>query len=670
MIEHIYILFVNRVPGIRDRYRQRREKAKGLKRFFVWTYLIYLNLAYYLFRNKKIGVIEKYPYYEMKSLYAEGNESSISKRTEPKIFAKNLAIYDIVSFDVFDTLILRPFSEPTDLFYILGHQLNYLDFARIRQEMEWKARQKKYKTKKHYEVNLDEIYTILSDETGLDKNTAMHKEVALENTYCFANPYMKEVVWELLKLKKKIIISSDMYLNTKQIQTLLTTCGYPEFAAYYVSCDMEASKNKGDLYDLIKAKEGENKTYIHIGDNYAADIEQAKKHGLCTELYTNVNYVGMPYRAEDMSVITGGIYRGLVNAHIHNGLKEYIREYEFGYIYGGLFVTGYCQFIHEYAQKYKIDKLLFLARDGDILLKAYQKLYPEDCGKSTYVYWSRLAATKLTAKHYKYDYFRRFLYHKVNQKYTLKKIFASMELDHMLDTLCETSRFTRETELMDSNVEKVRIYLMQHWEAVLMHYEEQVVAGKQYYAEILQNSKTAVAIDIGWAGSGAIALDYLVNEEWELHCPITGIIAGTNTCHNAEPHASETFLQSKKLVSYLYSQRENRDLWKFHDSGKGHNLYWEMLLDAPVGSFKGFCLDDNGKYECQFKEPPMHSEKIEEIQRGILDFVGQYGELQEHLMEVASISGRDAYSPMVNALRRENKAFIANVSNLMDEMGI
>lgn len=670
MIEHIYSVLVNRIPGIRDRYKQKREQVHGFSRIFIWTYLLYLNIAYYIFQNKEIGRIEKYPYYEAKQLYMENSESSISKRLSPAIFARNLAMYDIISFDVFDTLILRPFSSPTDLFYLLGDKLNYLDFARIRQEMEWKARQKKQKSEYHYEVTLDDIYTVLSEETGIEKEPAMQMEIDLENRYCFANPYMVKVIQELLKLKKRIIISSDMYLNTKQIQNLLMLCGYPEFAAYYVSCDKTASKSKGDLYNVIKNKEGKDKKYIHVGDNYISDIEEAKKHGFSAELYTNVNHVGMPYRAEDMSVITGGIYRGLVNAHIHNGRKVYSREYEFGYIYGGLFVTGYCQFIHKYVQTHKIDKLLFLARDGDVLLKAYQRLYPDDYDKSVYVYWSRLAATKMTAKHYKYDYFRRFLYHKVNQNYCLEQIFSSMELEDMLPQFCETYRLTPQTELKDSNIAHLKKYFREHWNEVLAHYEEQLVAGKQYYEEILQGAKTAVAIDIGWAGSGAITLDYLVNKEWELHCSITGVIAGTNTCHNTEPDASETFLQSGKLVSYLYSQKENRDLWKFHDSGKKHNLYWELLLSAPRGGFKGFYLDDDRKYECRFKESPTNIKKIKKMQDGILDFVEQYGKLQSELKELADISGRDAYAPMVNVVHSINKSFMKELSNTMDDVNI
>lgn len=48
-------------------------------------------------------------------------------------------------------------------------------------------------------------------------------------------------------------------------------------------------------------------------------------------------------------------------------------------------------------------------------------------------------------------------------------------------------------------------------------------------------------MDIGWAGSGAIALDYLVQNVWKLPCSITGAIAGTNSVHNFEVDASEFF---------------------------------------------------------------------------------------------------------------------------------
>lgn len=668
--DKLYNLLVNRVPGIQERYKRNRRRASGVRKILVWIYLIGLNISYYVFRRKNLAVSEKFPYYEEKELYTKGSESSISGKRRPEELAGQLEEYDVISFDVFDTLVLRPFSEPADLFFFLGNKLNYPDFKRIRMEMEWMAREKKYKKSKSYEVDLEEIYTLLSHETGVDGQSTAAMEIELENQFCFANPYMERVV-KLLRVKgKRMIVASDMYLNTGQIKALLKNCGYSDFDAYYVSCDLKESKNEGGLFDYIKTAEGSEKKYAHVGDNYISDVENSKKHGFAPFHYVNVNAVGETYRPYDMSSITGGIYRGLVNAHIHNGLNCYSREYEYGYIYGGLFVAGYCQFIHQYVKEHGIDKVLFLARDGHVLSKAYHILYPEEEGKWEYVYWSRLAALKLSARYYKYDYFRRFLYHKVNQGYTFRQIFASMELDGMLRGFCDDERCMADTTLTDKNIGKVKRYLMYHWETVLGHYEEQLAAGKKYYGRILDGCSHAAAVDIGWAGSGAIALDCVVNREWKMDCRITGIIAGTNSCHNAEPDTSETFLQSGRMVSYLYSQRENRDIWKLHDAGKGHNLYWEMLLDAPMGSFKGFYLDECGGCRCEFKQTKANTQIIEEVQRGVLDFVVHWQRISEKSGDFRTIGGRDAYAAMVNVENAVNRAFMERFEELADEANV
>ena len=240
----------------------------------------------------------------------------------------------------------------------------------------------------------------------------------------------------------------------------------------------------------------------------------------------------------------------------------------------------------------------------------------------------------------------------------------------MLPELCAQKGITQEAKLTDKNVEKIKRYLMEHWKVVLEHYKDQLEAGKQYYKKILKGCKSAVAVDIGWAGSGAVTLDYVVNKEWNLNCRITGIVAGTNSCHNAEPDTSETFLQSGRMASYMYSQRENRDIWKLHDAGKGHNLYWELLLDAPMGSFKGFYLDENGKYYCKFKEAKADIKKIEEIQSGILEFAKQWSKIFEHLNGLAKINGRDAYAPMVNVESVGNRVWTKQIAGLMDEMNV
>lgn len=652
IIEKIYNVAVNQNPEIAFRYQRYRKKVSGKGRIRAWIYLIKLNIQYHVFKKNPAGSIGTDEFYENKKLNRKQSESVEQKRDTPKELVEKLVQYDVISFDVFDTLIFRPFSEPGDLFHMAGQKLEYMDFARIRMEMEEKSRKKKQKYQGNREVSYEDIWQTMEEETGIPREMGMQAEWECEKTYCFGNPYMLEVVGALQKLGKKMIVISDMYLGEKYLKELLRNCGYPEFFSYFVSCDYGASKNQGNLYEIVKEKTGRKFTYIHIGDNKESDIKQARQHQFDTWYYPNVNGLGRKYRAEDMSAIIGSMYRGLVDAHLHCGISSYSKAYEFGFVYGGLFVLGYCKWIHDWAEKHEIDKILFLARDGEILSKVYRKIYPQEIQKWNYVYWSRLAAVKMSANYYKYDYFRRFLYHKVNQNYTMKQIFASMELEDMLP---EMEEYTEESVLTDRNVEIVKEFLQKHWNEVLRHYEGQIAAGKEYYEPILRNCKRAVAVDVGWAGSGAIALNYVVNHIWNLNCEIFGLIAGSNSIHNQEPDASQGFFYEQKLDSYMFSQTKNRDAWKVHNPGKGHNVIVELLLCSYSPSFRGFTEKEERYCFCE-KRKEIH---VQEVQRGILDFAEIF---QERIGTVPEISGRDAFAPI--ELLYRNQEWLEDVISL------
>ncbi len=667
--ERLYRALVNQIPQVKDRYQIEREKVNGIGRVGLWFRLLGWNVRY-----RVSGHWSKDMQFERKLLPKSGSESSVLAPDSAEELVRKLSEYDTISFDVFDTLVFRPFSSPADLFFLIGDRLEYPDFKRIRQEMEWKAREKKYKSEKHREISLSDIYDQLEWEAGIDRETGLQLEMDLEQEMCYANPYMKEVVDRLLAMGKRLIITSDMYLGEQCIRKILEHCGYNEFSAVYVSCEYGKSKSEGDLYDFVRDKEAaagyRTEKMAHVGDNPVSDRDHAKQHGFMPFYYHNVNKIGAGYRSEDMSAITGSTYRGTVNVHLHSGVKQYPVEYEFGYVYGGLFVTGYCQWIHEYVHRNDADKILFLSRDGDVLSKAYHILYPEEDDSWAYVYWSRLAALKMTANHYKYDYYRRFIHHKINQNYKMEQIFSSMELEDMLQDFCNNSGLTPETRLTDKNEDTVREYLEDNWNQVTTHYQDQIEAGKQYYQNVLKESKKAVAVDIGWAGSGAITLRYIVRDVWNLDCEITGLIAGTNSQRNAEPDMSETFLKNGTLSSYLYSQEHNRDLWKFHDAAKGHNLFWEMLLSSPDGGLIGFYMDENEELEIRRGKPPVNLEGAIEIQNGILDFVCQWESLPASLKRLVRISGRDAYAPMLIFLHDENSDNRKQLEELMDEANV
>ena len=67
-------------------------------------------------------------------------ESSFVKRPSYTLMAKKFLVNDVVSFDIFDTLILRPFDNPKSVFFILGELNKCPGFNRYRELSENLAR--------------------------------------------------------------------------------------------------------------------------------------------------------------------------------------------------------------------------------------------------------------------------------------------------------------------------------------------------------------------------------------------------------------------------------------------------------------------------------------------------------------------------------------------------
>lgn len=668
MKSKIYAFLVNRHIGIQTRYHAVHDNAAGIGKIWSWVYLLLLNFAYYVLFMRFLGKAKDITIYEEKSLPTKQSESEqfVAKHMTVEEYIQKAAEYDVVSFDIFDTLILRPFTEPADLFYFVGNDLGFMDFKNVRIQAEYEARMQCYKKNDHMEIDIKDIWKQLSEMTGIPAKKGMELEMQYEYSFCYANPFMQKVYQGLQKLGKKIIITSDMYLSSEFLEKMLRKNGYDGYERIFISNAYKASKAKGDLYDVVK-KAIAGKSLIHIGDNLHSDIAMAKKHKVDNLHYQNVNQYSLMYRPYDMSAIIGSAYRGIINNYLYNGFGRYSKSYEFGFIYGGLFVLGYCNYIHQYCKAHQIDKILFLSRDGDILMQAYKKMFPEDVFE--YVYWSRRAATQLMAENNRYDYFRRFLYHKVNCDKTISAVLKAMDLEALCEKLPEGIKPA--DELTDKNVKKLKKFIEENWDFVKEAYLGKNKAAELYYRNALKDCKSVCAVDIGWAGSGAVSLGYLVQNVWNIPCQVIGMIAGTNTLYNAEPNASETFLQTGKLAAYMYSQSHNRDLLKKHDPNKGYNIFWEILLSSPTRQFRGFKWNEvTEEVEFEFGDYDKNTDGIREIQKGILDFVSEYKEHFERVPFMYEVSGRDAYAPILVAASKDEKYLKAITQEFEIEIGV
>lgn len=205
----IYHLLANRIPAIQKEYHKIRLERKGMSgRIYAWLMLVWMNLCWICGSRK----LERQVYEPdiKKKAKTDKAESVVALRETPQELAEHLLAADVISFDIFDTLIFRPVCAPTDLFFFMGEKFHFMDFERIRREMEFKARQKAHKERGSYEVTLEEIYEEVEKWTGIAKEVGMYVEIETELKFCFANPYMYEVykiLYDRIKgTEKKIFV--------------------------------------------------------------------------------------------------------------------------------------------------------------------------------------------------------------------------------------------------------------------------------------------------------------------------------------------------------------------------------------------------------------------------------------------------------------------------------
>lgn len=335
----------------------------------------------------------------------------------------------IVSFDIFDTLITRPFLYPKDLFTFLNDDYRKLsknvgiDFARIREESEVLARTEAFENKKE-EVKLDRIYEIIEEEYDVGKEIAEHlkkKEIELELRFC----KRRETAYSIYKLAKylgkKVICTSDMYLPLDVIEQILKTNGFNEIDKIYLSCEEMKTKSTGNLYEkVIKEENIEPSNIVHIGDNYRSDYEMAKKHKInsiyfpkTTDIMLDKNttnnlaqmlYTSMPFWRDNQTSMNFIGIRTMIavvaNKYFDNPFRTFNRESDFnidpyliGYYAVGMYMFGVTNWLLRETENKGYKNLAFMARDGYLPMEIYNifKKYYKNVPEAKYLRVSRKA---------------------------------------------------------------------------------------------------------------------------------------------------------------------------------------------------------------------------------------------------------------------------------------
>ena len=253
----------------------------------------------------------------------------------------------LASFDIFDTLLLRPFADPKDLFYILGEKFGEMDFYNLRIRCEKEARDLKEEMTGSREVTIYDIYERIHFYTDLDINFGVNMEFGLEMDLIYPNKYQKYIFDTFLNNHIPVILISDMYYPMGMMEKILmknNICGYEKL---YISCDKKCSKESGDLFEYaINDYPDVPKDMItHIDDNWRV-ILKAREKGITAIHYVKNIALTNKYRPHYMSAMAGSAYKGIVGNYLAANESRFSVPYEYGFIYGGILALGYCSYIH------------------------------------------------------------------------------------------------------------------------------------------------------------------------------------------------------------------------------------------------------------------------------------------------------------------------------------
>jgi len=516
---------------------------------------------------------------------------------------------DVVSFDIFDTLLKRNVRHPKDVFNLVESKYNaessveLKDFRSQRVLAECKARENATKE----DITLDDIYTNLpyDQETSAKLKTI---ELEIESIVLKKNDLLKQAFDYAIDQKKNVVIVSDMYLPKDFLERILQREGYSTYNKLYVSNSEGLLKSTGNLFKLVmKEQKCSPRHMLHIGDSKRGDWLAPFKLGIkifpIATHYKNTLYYDCP---KDVPLSQNLVYSFLNNSVFAD------RYFQIGYETLGPLLFGFSEWLHEQKEQHNIEKLLFFSRDGEIMLKAYSILHPDE--NTQYVYVSRRSL--LVPLFWSCKSWDEILNLIPMTRFTLLSAFfenVGLDINAYKESLHHFGfSGTEMIPLKDfSEKENLRGLLNSILDDVIQNSKKEFENFERYFNSLNIPSNYGI-VDIGWKGTMQRSYERLLH------------LAGKKDL----PHGYYIGLTSnlERGNAFLFSPSNNKNeskVWSFLG-------LFEMLFSASHGSVKCYTGDEKNPikqydFEFNFNDDTRSSyKKISLIQEGALQFIKDF----------------------------------------------
>lgn len=323
---------------------------------------------------------------------------------------------DVVSFDLFDTLVIRQTLYSDDVAEYVGVRLRekgicssdfIADFSRKRLQSEKELSRRSV-------PSLTEIYQNMLDSLDIDTEyitiTAQElAEIEWEIDFELIVPRWEvcDIFKETICRGKKVYVVSDTYYSQSQLEQILEKCGITEYTGILSSSECGTSKTQM-LYQVLK-NHAKAERYLHVGDDITTDIESAARFGIDTfrvysglEMYESAGGLGLSDYIEHLS---DRLKIGMFVSCIFNSPFQFEKEdrrieisdaYGIGYLLCAPLISDFVLWFSKCMEKNRFDNIWFSARDGYLIKKMYAYLMDTLGRKDESVYFlaSRTAAVR------------------------------------------------------------------------------------------------------------------------------------------------------------------------------------------------------------------------------------------------------------------------------------
>ncbi|MEK7188132.1 MAG: HAD-IA family hydrolase [Patescibacteria group bacterium] len=330
--------------------------------------------------------------------------------THQKTILKTLEGIKVISFDVFDTLLVRPFLKPGDLFAFIAPEVERIirrpiDFRKERMAAEYETR---IALSQYQDITIHEIYDHFSTIPFHHREAVKQLELEQERQFIYAKKSGQELYAAAKASGHRVVAISDMYLEEDFIRDILFNLGY-EFEVVYVSSRRREVKYNGSMFRAVlndlKLQPWE---LLHIGDSEEYDIAPAKACGIGTfkveknsETFFRNRTNRFLWREDEVAEPGLSAVLGVTaNTFFDRNASDFSYDeqslfrgdpYTLGYSWFGPLLTAFTVQLLENTTDKKV--LYFLSRDGWIMRQIYEIIAPyfENPPQTRYLYVSRKA---------------------------------------------------------------------------------------------------------------------------------------------------------------------------------------------------------------------------------------------------------------------------------------